>query len=367
LDRSLHAGFPTDGGRMVAKDPRISVVIPVYNEGPCLVKLYDELAATCDPLPYEFEFLFVNDGSADETEEVLAELRRADCRVRYLVMSRNFGHQGALSAGLNFASGDAVIMMDGDLQHPPSLIPRLVACWEAGNDVVNTVRLDTENSPFLKKAMSRAFYAIFKLLTGSSLEAGSADFRLMSRATVDVLNSLNERHRFIRGLVPWIGFRQARVTFRAPARWAGQPKYTFRRSLRLALEGVTAFNLYPLRLATVLGLIVIATSSLVGACTIVKPLFGGQPGSGWISLMSCVAFFGGCQLASIGILGEYLGRTLDQVRGRPLYIVRSACGIDSVGQRDGVTVTAPHFSRSHARRRGPMLQPVHDEVNSGAS
>ena len=206
-----------------------------------------------------------------------------------------------------FAGGDAVIMMDGDLQHPPKLIPRLIACWQAGSDVVNTVRLDTENSPLLKKAMSRAFYAIFRLLTGTAIEAGSADFRLMSRATVDVLNSLNERHRFIRGLVPWLGFRQSSVTFQAPARWAGQPKYTFRRSLRLALEGVTAFNLYPLRLVTVCGLIVVVVSSLVGAWTIVSQLLGAQPASGWIDLMNCVAFFGGCQLTSIGVLGEYLG------------------------------------------------------------
>jgi hypothetical protein len=256
--------------------------------------------------------------------------------------------------------------MDGDLQHPPSLIPRLIACWEAGNDVVNTVRLDTANSPVLKKAMSRAFYAAFRLLTGSSIEPGSADFRLMSRATVDALNSLNERHRFIRGLVPWLGFRQAHVTFQAPARWAGQPKYTFRRSLKLALEGVTAFNLYPLRLVTVLGLIVLAASSLAGAYTIIARFFGGQPETGWTSLMICVAFFGGCQLASIGILGEYLGRTLDQVRGRPLYIVRSACGIDRSSERDDVTIPAPHFSRSNPRLGGPALPSVHDGVNSGA-
>jgi polyisoprenyl-phosphate glycosyltransferase len=367
MDRSLHVGFPTEGGRLVAKEPRISIVIPVYNEAPCLGKLYAELTATCDQLPYEFEFLFVNDGSTDETEEVLARLRLADERIRYLVMSRNFGHQGALSAGLKFAGGDAVIMMDGDLQHPPNLIPRLVACWQAGSDVVNTVRLDTENSPVVKKVLSHAFYAIFRLLTGVPIEAGSADFRLMSRETVDVLNGLNERHRFIRGLVPWLGFRQARVTFQAPARWAGQPKYTFRRSLNLALEGITAFNLYPLRLVTVFGLTVLAASSLVGACAILGPLLGGQPGSGWSGLMICVAFFGGCQLATIGILGEYLGRTLDQVKGRPLYIVRSAYGIEGSSHRDGVTIPAPHFSRDGTRRGGPALPPLHDEVNSGAS
>jgi polyisoprenyl-phosphate glycosyltransferase len=360
-------GFSHAGGPLVAKKPRISVVIPIYNEAPCLGKLYDELTAVCDPLPHEFEFLFVNDGSTDATEDVLAELRRADARIRYLVMSRNFGHQGALSAGLKFADGDAVIMMDGDLQHPPKLIPRLIACWEAGSDVVNTVRLDTAKSPVAKKVLSHAFYAIFRLLTGFPIEAGSADFRLMSRETVDVLNSLNERHRFIRGLVPWLGFRQARVTFQAPARWAGQPKYTFRRSLRLALEGVTAFNLYPLRLVTVFGLIVIAASLLIGARAIFGPLPGDPTVSGWTSLMIVVAFFGGCQLATTGILGEYLGRTLDQVKGRPLYIVRSSCGIDSSSHRDGVATPTPHFSRSKPRRASPAFPTVHDEVNSGGS
>ena len=282
-------------------------------------------------------------------------------------MSRNFGHQEALSAGLMFAGGDAVIMMDGDLQHPPKLIPRLIACWQAGSDVVNTVRLDTENSPLLKKAMSRA------LLRDFQASYWYGDRGRQCRLSTDVssdrrcLEQPERAHRFIRGLVPWLGFRQSSVTFQAPARWAGQPKYTFRRSLRLALEGVTAFNLYPLRLVTVCGLIVVVVSSLVGAWTIVSQLLGAQPASGWIDLMNCVAFFGGCQLTSIGVLGEYLGRTLDQVRGRPLYIVRSACGIDSLSQRDGMAVPAPHFSRSNARPGGTALPPVHDGVNSSDS
>ncbi len=176
----------------MAEGAGISIVIPAYNEAPCLGKLHEELAVVCDSLPHHFEFLFVDDGSTDGTEEVLAELRRRDDRVRYLVMSRNFGHQGALSAGLTFAAGDAVIMMDADLQHPPTLIPRLLECWEAGYEVVNTVRLDTEDSSLRKRFFSRAFYLVFKTLTGLSIEPGSADFRLMAREPVDALNGLPE-------------------------------------------------------------------------------------------------------------------------------------------------------------------------------
>jgi dolichol-phosphate mannosyltransferase len=333
----------------MAERPTVSIVIPAYNEAPCLGKLHGELAVACESLPYEFEFLFVNDGSTDDTDRVLGELRTGDDRVRYLVMSRNFGHQGALSAGLAYAVGDAVIMMDGDLQHPPSLIPRLLECWEAGYEVVNTVRLDTEDGSLRKKLLSRGFYWVFKILTGFPIDPGSADFRLMAREPVDALNSLPERHRFIRGLVPWLGFRQTKITFQAPSRWAGRPKYTLRRSLRLALDGVTAFSLYPLRLVAVFGLLVMAASFAYGSFALVWQLLGGQTVRGWTSLMICVHFFGGCQLATIGILSEYLGRTLDQVKGRPLFIVRSACGIASSSHHEHGAIPRPHFARPDAR------------------
>jgi glycosyltransferase involved in cell wall biosynthesis len=349
----------------MAEKPRISIVIPAYNEAPCLGKLHEDLAAVCDSLPYHFEFLFVNDGSTDETDEVLAQLRSRDVRVRYLVLSRNFGHQGALSAGLAFAAGDAVIMMDGDLQHPPSVIPRLIECWEAGFEVVNTIRVDTEDSSLRKKLFSRAFYWVFKALTGFPLDPGSADFRLMSRDPVDALNGLPERHRFIRGLVPWLGFRQTNVTFRASPRWAGRPKYTFRRSLRLALEGMTAFSLYPLRLVAVFGLFVMAASFGYGLFALCWQALGGQTVKGWTSLIICVHFFGGCQLATIGILSEYLGRTLDQVKGRPVFIVRSACGAARSSGHENEAIPAPHFPKSTARMASAPSMPGHDEFEQG--
>lgn len=258
----------------MADKPTVSIVIPAYNEAPCLEKLHQELMIACDMLPFHFEFLFVNDGSTDKTEEVLAGLRHRDFRVRYLTLSRNFGHQGALSAGLAFATGDAVIMMDADLQHPPEMIPRLLECWEDGYEIVNTARLDTEDSSLHKRLLSRSFYWVFKILTGVPIKPGTADFRLMSRQSVDALNRLPERHRFIRGLIPWLGFRQTSVPFHAPARWAGHSKYTFLCSLRLALEGLTGFSLFPLRLFAAFGLVVMAASFACGVVTSCATLRG---------------------------------------------------------------------------------------------
>jgi polyisoprenyl-phosphate glycosyltransferase len=351
----------------MAGKPRVSIVIPAFNEAPCLEKLHDELVSVCDMLPFQFEFLFVNDGSTDDTDAELARLRTRDDRVRYLALSRNFGHQGALSAGMAFAGGDAVIMMDADLQHPPSMIPQLLECWEDGYEVVNTVRLDTADGSRYKKLWSRAFYWLFKVLTGVAIEPGSADFRLMSREPVDALNSLPERHRFIRGLVPWLGFRQTSVTFHAPARWAGCPKYTFRRSVRLALEGVTAFSLFPLRLVAMFGLFVMAASFAYGLFTLCWQLFGGHTVRGWTSLMICVHFFGGCQLATIGILSEYLGRTLDQVKGRPIFIVRSACGVAAPGRGENQAGLDHHRQRSTPRDMRPSSGHWHHEFAQEAA
>ncbi|MEJ7638633.1 MAG: glycosyltransferase family 2 protein [Singulisphaera sp.] len=264
----------------MTKPPLVSVVVPAMNEAECLPKLLDELTTVCHPLGYHFEFLFIDDGSTDDTVDVLAGLRRRDERVKYLSLSRNFGHQAALSAGLAHASGDAVIMMDGDLQHPPVLIPDLLERWRAGYDVVNTVRLETARISPAKKLWSRLFYATFNALANVRVEPGGADFRLMSRAAVAALNDLPERQRFLRGLVPWIGFRQARVEFRAPARWAGKTKYTFRRNFRFALEGITAFSFYPLRMVTTLG-VLIALGPGAGVLAAGLRVFASWPMPGW--------------------------------------------------------------------------------------
>jgi polyisoprenyl-phosphate glycosyltransferase len=351
----------------MARKPTVSIVIPAYNEAPCLGKLHEELRAACDSLPFRFEFIFVNDGSSDPTTDVLAQLRAGDDRVRYLVLSRNFGHQGALSAGLAFAAGDAVIMMDADLQHPPSLIPLLLEQWQSGYEVVNTIRLDTDQSTWTKKLWSRAFYGVFRTLTGLPLEPGSADFRLMGRAPIDALNSLPERHRFIRGLVPWLGFHQTSVAFHAPARGAGRPKYTFRRSLRLAVDGVTSFSLYPLRMVTLFGLAVAAVSFGYGLVARSAELLGGPTVQGWTSVMIALHFFGGCQLATLGVIGEYLGRTLEQVKGRPLYVLRSTCGFSQAANTEEGVIPAPHFGFKAARPASTVPAEPHDFISVGLS
>jgi dolichol-phosphate mannosyltransferase len=315
--------------------PLISIVVPAYNEAACLVKLHEELRRCLDPLPFQFEFLFVDDGSSDATQAVLEKLRQTDSRVCYLALSRNFGHQAALSAGLDHARGDAVIMMDGDLQHPPEVIPQLLDCWQAGHDVVNTVRLRTQALPVHKRLLSSWFYRLFNKIANVQIEPGGADFRLMSRAAVTALNRLPERHRFLRGLVPWIGFRQTKITFAAPERWAGRSKYTFWRSLLFALDGMTSFSFYPLRRLTILGWVVALASCLYGMFALGAWFLGYHTAAGWTSLLLCVLFLGGCQLVLAGVLGEYLGRVLEQVKGRPLYIVQIAVGV-AVGEHAAV-------------------------------
>jgi dolichol-phosphate mannosyltransferase len=330
------------------RNPSVSIVIPAYNEAACLRKLEGALKDVCAGLPYDFEFLFVNDGSTDHTEEILADLARQDSRVRYLVLSRNFGHQGALSAGLACASGDAVIMMDADLQHPPSLIPRLLETWRQGYDIVNTIRLDTAGGSASKAVLSRGFYWVFRRVTGTPIEPGSADFRLMARQSVEAFNRLPERHRFIRGLVPWLGFRQTSVTFHAPARWAGRPKYTFRRSLRLALEGITAFTFYPLRFLAIGGFLVMAASAACGLWTLGLQLLSARSVTTTTWLWILLHFYGGSQLATLGIMSEYLGRTLEEVKGRPIYIVRSAHGFPASVHPAGRAIPHPHVTLTAA-------------------
>ena len=313
---------------MQTKQPLISIVIPEMNEEECLPALHAELRRVCDPLPHRFEFLFVDDGSGDASVEILTRLRAADPRVRFLALSRNFGHQAALSAGLAHAAGDAVIMMDGDLQHPPALIPRLLDRWRAGFDVVNTIRLETADVHPLKRLWSSCFYRFFNWVTNVRIEPGGADFRLMSRSAVNALNALPERHRFLRGLVPWLGFRQDKIEFSAPRRYAGTPKLSFRKNLLFALDGLTAFSFFPLRLLSIIGWGISLLSVMYGLFALSVHLFTDRAVPGWTSIMCCMLFLGGFQIAVMGMLGEYLGRILEQVKGRPLYIVRESAGVN---------------------------------------
>lgn len=339
------------------RQPLVSVVVPVLNEADCLSRLHAALVAICDALPFRFEYVFVDDGSTDATAAVLAGLRHRDERVRYLLLSRNFGHQAALSAGMEHAAGEAVVMMDGDLQHPPDVIPRLLEKWRAGYEVVNTARVETAAAPATKRLWSWVFYRVFNGTTNVAIEPGGADFRLMARVAVDALNALPERHRFLRGLVPWLGFRQTIVPFKAPARYAGASKYTFSRNLRFALEGLTAFSFYPLRLVTALGWATVMLSMAYGLFAIVAHLLGGHTVPGWTSLIVCVVFFGGAQMTVAGVLGEYIGRTFEQVLGRPVYIVREAVGLASANAPRQVREPerGAGFIPPHHLTRGPRV------------
>lgn len=307
----------------------VSIVVAAYNEADCLATLHQDLCRVLDALPFHFEFLFIDDGSQDRTGKVLAGLRASDPRVRYLSLSRNFGHQAALSAGLKHARGEAVVMMDGDLQHPPAVILQLLERWQAGYEVVNTIRVQTEKIAPHTRLLSAAFYRVFNWATNIHIEAGGADFRLMARPAVDALNSLPEVHRFLRGLVPWLGFRQTHVEFVAPARFAGRSKYGFWRRLRFAFDGITAFSFYPLRRLAFFGVTVAFISSLYASYAVGAHLFGQRTVAGWTSLLLCALFFGGCQLIVAGVLGEYVGRVLEQVKSRPLYILRESAGLEA--------------------------------------
>jgi dolichol-phosphate mannosyltransferase len=328
--------------------PRVSVVIPVLNEAGCLPRLHQELRSVCDPLPYQFEFVFVDDGSTDPTAQVLSRLRSGDERVRYLRLSRNFGHQAALTAGLAYASGHAVIMMDGDLQHPPRLIPTLLDRWRDGHDVVGTLRLETEDIPASKRFFSALFYRVFNSLSTVRIEPGNADFRLLSRAAVDALGSLPERHRFLRGLILWLGFPRTQVEFKAPARYAGRSKYTFHKNIRFALEGLTAFNFYPLRVVAAGGGLIAATSLVASLACFAAYARTGQTGPALAAATLFATFLCAGQLVVLGILGEYIGRVLEQVKGRPTYIVRDSEGFTIVDPPSRA-IPAPHVIRPGPR------------------
>lgn len=311
------------------KQETISVVIPVCNEAENVPTLYDRLKSVLETLPYSVEILFVDDGSTDGTFKAVKQLQQRDRRIKALSFSRNFGHQAALTAGLQFATGDAVITMDGDLQHPPSLIPTLIEKWKEGNQVVFTVRESTADESFFKRVTSRIFYRIMTASSQTPVQPFGADFRLLDRAVVASLNTMEERDRFLRGLIGWVGFSSVGVPFTADARAAGTTKYSTKRMVKFALDGILSFSATPLRLVTFLGFGVSALSFLYGAYSLYAFFFTDLTIPGWTSLLVTVLFLGGVQLISIGFLGEYLVRVYNEAKHRPLYIIKDSLNIDT--------------------------------------
>ena len=308
--------------------PDISVVVPVYNEEPGIAAFWARLSAVLDALACPAEVVFVDDGSSDATLAQLLSLRHLDRRVRIVSLSRNFGKEIALTAGLDHADGEAVIPIDADLQHPPETIPRLVAAWHAGNDIVIALRRDRTTDSLTRRAASSLFHRVFSHLTTVPMVPDAGDFRLMSRAVVDALRRLPERTRFMKGLYAWVGFRQSTVAYDIEPRRAGRSKYGAWRLWRLAIDGVTSFSSLPLKVWSVVGLSFALVALVYGAYLVVRTIVRGIDVPGYASLMVIVLFLGGLQLLSLGIIGEYLGRVYDEVKARPLYIVRQRIGFD---------------------------------------
>ena len=302
---------------------KLSVVCPAFNEEEVLPLFHAELCAVLGALQgeYEVEILYVDDGSRDGTLDVLRRLAAADARVRYLSFSRNFGHQAALTAGLEHARGDVVVSMDSDLQHPPALLPVLLATWREGHDLVLTLRQDDPRlSPF-KRLSSRAFYRLLRWLSDTEVRAAASDFRLMSRKALDALLRLHETHRFLRGMVNWLGFPTATVPFMPASRAGGVSKYTLRRMLTLALDGMLSFSRAPLRLALLLGALLFLLGLAEGTWALAQALFT-PPASGTGVVLAALFLVGGCVLGALGVLGEYVGRIYEQVKGRPHYLLK---------------------------------------------
>jgi len=304
----------------VTDRPELSVVVPACNEEANLGPLFERLAAVLPEAVASFEVVVVDDGSTDGTWAAITALAERDPRVRGLRFARNFGHQAAVTAGIDAARGEAVVIMDADLQDPPEVVPRLVEKWRDGFEVVYAQREEREGETWFKRQTARIFYRLLRRITSVDIPVDTGDFRLMGPRAVAAFRALPERNRFIRGLVSWVGFEQAAVRYRRHARHAGETKYPLGRMIRFALDGITSFSRLPLRLATWLGFAV-SLLAFVYILVVIGLKVAGINWAGYTSLMASILFLGGIQLIMIGILGEYLGRVFDEVKRRPLYLV----------------------------------------------
>ena len=300
----------------------VSFVVPVFNEEGNLHEFHARLTEVMSKLPYDYDIIFVDDGSRDASAAILYKLSQKDEHVQAYLLSRNFGHQMALTCGLDHAEGDAVITMDGDLQHPPELVPELVRLWESGFEIVQTVRKDTEDASYFKKMTSACYYKIINKMSRVSITPGGSDFRLMDRVAVEALKLYGERARFIRGLVNNLGFNFTTFEFVAPPRFAGQSKYNLRKMFHFAMDGITAFSNVPLRWALYAGLSFGLGSMLVIVHVMFIKFFTEDAVPGWATIAASVLFLGGIELVGLGILGEYIGRIFEEVKQRPLYLVK---------------------------------------------
>ncbi|MBP8858255.1 MAG: glycosyltransferase family 2 protein [Anaerolineaceae bacterium] len=304
--------------------PTFSIIAPVFNEKDCIGTLVQRVGEVMDTTGEPWELVIVDDGSQDGSTDIIRKMAKEDERVRAVIFARNFGHQIAVTAGMDYSRGDAVIIIDADLQDPPEVMLEMIQRWKEGYQVVYGVRSEREGETWFKKTTASLFYRMITRITDVKIPLDTGDFRLMDRSVVKVMNSMREKHRFLRGMSSWVGYRQIGVSYHRAARFAGETKYPLKKMLKLALNAVTSFSYFPLQLATYVGFISAGISIVAIPIVIIMRLTGSQAFFGQATTLLAVLFLGGVQLISLGILGEYIGRIYDEVKGRPLYIVSEA-------------------------------------------
>ena len=306
----------------------ISVIIPIFNEATNIQPLYSAIHDAFVDLSHEFEVLFVDDGSSDESAQVVKQIHERDKRAKLVSLSRNFGHQVALTAGMDHARGDAVVMMDADLQHPPELIKKMISEWEQGYDVVYTVREKEDSVSFSKNFSARMFYLLFRIFSNIKIPFGVADFRLLDRKVISAFSEIRERNRFLRGLTFWVGYRRKEIKYTAQKRHSGSTKYNWSRMISFAIDGITSFSTVPLLFSIFIGFMMAGAGFLYGCYAIYARFFTDWTIPGWSSLMIFTSTIGGLQLILLGVLGVYIGKIYEETKQRPIYLVQTTLGLD---------------------------------------
>lgn len=318
--------------------PKYSFVIPVYNEEKTILELYRRVVGVMERLDGAVELMLVNDGSRDRSLQLMRDLHQKDSRICYLSLARNFGHQIAVTAGLNFVRGQVIVILDADLQDPPEIIPDMIEKWRQGYQVVYAQRSQRRKESWFKRFTAYFFYRLLKQLADIEIPTDTGDFCLLDRQVVDVLNSMPERNRYIRGLRSWVGFRQTAIRFKRDPRFAGEVKYTFSKSLALAVNGLVSFSKVPLRISTYVGLLAAVAAILMAFTVLYWRIFvPNSPLTGFTIILVAIFFLGAVQLVSIGILGEYIGRIYEEVKGRPLYTLAEIGGLTNPSKHPPLT------------------------------
>jgi len=306
----------------------ISVIVPLYNEEEVITESYKRLTSVMQGMSEEYELVFINDGSRDKTAQLTADIAEKDKHVRLICFSRNFGHQIAITAGMDYAKGDAVVIIDADLQDPPEVIPLMVEKWKEGYHVVYGKRTKRHGETMFKKVTAKVFYRFLQRMTQVDIPTDTGDFRLIDRKVCDAMKKLREQNRYVRGLVSWVGFKQYALEYVRDERFAGETKYPLKKMIRLAMDGIASFSYKPLKLATMVGFALSGISFLYLLFVVLQKLFGTPTVAGWASILAVQLFFNGVILIILGIIGSYIGRIYEESKGRPLYIVQEEIGFD---------------------------------------